>query len=106
MARIFVDNREIESPSDDHQKLVSILKRWIESQEREGFVRIADLLEREIIPLIPLWRGVLSAVAQGAGAARQAVKSLSNERAECQTYDNGMARVSLDLRPCIEIYPT
>jgi hypothetical protein len=99
MARIFVDNREIESLSDDHQKLVSLLKRLIEPREKEDFVRKADLLKREIIPLIPLWRGMLSAVAQRASVARQAVKSLSNERAECQTYDNGMARVSLDLRP-------
>ena len=50
--------------SDCHQKLVSILKRLIESQEKGNFVRVADLLKGEIIPLIPIWRGMLSAVAQ------------------------------------------
>ena len=58
------------SESDYYQKLVSILKRLIESREKENFVRIADLLEREIIPLIPIWRGMLGAVAQRAGVTQ------------------------------------
>lgn len=58
------------SESDYHQKLVSILKRLIESQEKGNFVRIADLLKREIIPLIPIWRGMLSAMAQRAGVTQ------------------------------------
>jgi hypothetical protein len=86
------------SESDYYQKLVSILKRLIESREKENFVRIADLLEREIIPLIPVWRGMLGAVAQRMGVTQQAVKSLSNESDECQTHDNSIADVPLNLR--------
>jgi hypothetical protein len=59
-----------DSESDYYQKLVSILKRLIESQEKECFVRIANLLEREIIPLIPIWRGMLGAVAQRVGVTQ------------------------------------
>jgi hypothetical protein len=98
VTRIFVDNREIEAPKD-FSSMSQILKYVEDSQEKEDFVRIADLLEREIIPLIPIWRGMLCTVAQRAGVTHQAVKSLSNESAECQTYDNGIASMSLDLRP-------
>jgi hypothetical protein len=100
MARIFVDNREIGSPKDN-----SSLKRLIESQEKEDFVGIADLLEREIIPLIPIWKGMLGAVAQRAGVRKQPVKSLSNESAECQTYDSSITSVPPGLRHYIDIYP-
>ena len=91
--------------ADYQQKFVPILKRLIESRKREDFVGIADLLEREIIPLIPIWKRMLDAVAQRAGVAKQAVKSLSNESAGCQTYDNSIASVPPGLRPCIDIYP-
>jgi hypothetical protein len=56
------------SQSDHQQKPVSILKRLIESEE--NLVQIADLLKREIIPLIPVWRGMLNAVAQRAGVTQ------------------------------------
>jgi hypothetical protein len=100
MARIFVDNREIGLPKDN-----SSLKRLIESQEKEDFGGIADLLEREIIPRIAIWKGMLGAVAQRAGVIRQAVKRLSNESVECQTYDSRIVDVSPDLRPCMDFYP-
>lgn len=93
MAMIFVDNREIGSPKDD-SSMSQILKYVDDSS-----------LEREINPLIPIWKGMLGAVAKRVGATQQAVKSLSNESAECQTYDNSIASVPLDLRPCIDIYP-
>jgi hypothetical protein len=91
------------SESNHHQKLVSILKRLIESKEKQDFVGIADLLERQINPLIPIWKGMLRAAAQRAGVAKHAVNSLSNESAERQTYDNGIASVPPGLRPCIDI---
>ena len=58
------------SESDYHQKLFPILNQLIESQEKGDFVRIADLLKREIIPLVPMWRAMLSTVAQRAGVAQ------------------------------------
>ena len=41
---------------EHHRKFISILKQLQESQERRDMVLISDLLEYEIIPLIPVWR--------------------------------------------------
>jgi hypothetical protein len=41
---------------EHHRKFVSILKQLIDSQQKGDFVMIADLLEYEILPLMPVWR--------------------------------------------------
>ncbi len=42
--------------SEHHQKFISVLKQMIDSHERGDFILIADLLEYEILPLVPIWR--------------------------------------------------
>jgi hypothetical protein len=53
-----------EVPVREHLlKFVSILKKLIGSQEQRDFVLIADLLQYEICPLIPVWKemfGIIS----------------------------------------------
>jgi hypothetical protein len=44
------------SASEHHQKFISILKQMIDSHERGDYILIADLLEYEILPLVPIWR--------------------------------------------------
>jgi hypothetical protein len=46
------------------RKSVATLKRLEESQEGGDFTRVSDLLEREILPFVPLWREMLIAMAQ------------------------------------------
>jgi hypothetical protein len=47
---------------EHHQKFVSILKLLIESQQKRDFVMISDLLEYEILPLVPVWREMFGIV--------------------------------------------
>jgi len=42
--------------SEHHNKFISVLKQLIASQEKRDFVLTADLLEYEILPLVPIWR--------------------------------------------------
>ena len=42
--------------SEHHKKFISVLKQLIASQEKRDFVLTADLLEYEIIPLVPVWK--------------------------------------------------
>jgi hypothetical protein len=43
----------------DHiNKFIAVLKQFIDSQQRGDFVLIADLLEYEIIPIIPVWKDI------------------------------------------------
>jgi hypothetical protein len=51
------------------RKFTSILRQLVESREKGDLIRIAGLLEREILPLVPFWREVFRAVAQKAGVA-------------------------------------
>ena len=44
------------SAIEHHQKFLSVLKQLIESQNKGDFVMISDLLEYEILPLVPIWR--------------------------------------------------
>ena len=45
------------------QQFVSILKQLIDSQEKRDYVLISDLLEYEILPLIPIWREMFIIIA-------------------------------------------
>lgn len=40
------------------EKFIDTLKTLIDSQQRGDFVLIADLLEYEVIPLIPVWKDI------------------------------------------------
>ncbi len=46
-----------------HDKFISILQQLVGSQEQEDFILIADLLEFEVIPMIPVWRSLLATIA-------------------------------------------
>jgi len=48
--------------SEYHKRYISALKNLIESQQKRDFVLIADLLEYEILPLVPVWRDLFGMV--------------------------------------------
>jgi hypothetical protein len=54
---------------DHHQKFISILKQLIDSHERGDFAMIADLLEYEILPLVPVWKEMFRIIEKKAGVA-------------------------------------
>ncbi len=41
------------------QKFITIMKQMVEAQERSEYILIADILEFEILPSIPVWREIL-----------------------------------------------
>ncbi len=45
--------------TEHHNKFISVLKQMINSQEKKDFVLTADLLEYEILPLVPIWKEML-----------------------------------------------
>jgi hypothetical protein len=55
------------SLEDYYQKFLSILKQLIASQESGDFIMISDLLEYEILQLVPVWREVFSLISQKVG---------------------------------------
>jgi hypothetical protein len=46
------------SVRDHIEKFIAILKQLIDSQQRGDFVLIADLLEHEVIPIVPSWKDI------------------------------------------------
>ena len=46
-----------------HQTFISVLKELIESQKKGDFSLVSDLLEYEILSLIPVWRELFGVVA-------------------------------------------
>ena len=50
------------SAAEYHQRFISILHQLVESQQTGDFVLISDLLEYEILPLVPIWKEMLGAV--------------------------------------------
>jgi hypothetical protein len=46
-----------------HQKFLSILKQLVTAQEQEDFILIGDLLEFELIPIIPVWKSLFADIA-------------------------------------------
>jgi hypothetical protein len=46
------------------EKFIDILKQLIDSQQRGDFVLIADLLEYEVIPMVPIWKDIFSLLLQ------------------------------------------
>jgi hypothetical protein len=51
---------------EHHQKFISVLKQMIDSHERGDFILIADLLEYEILPLVPIWREMFNIILEKA----------------------------------------
>lgn len=49
---------------EHHFKFVTTLKQLIDSQERSDFILISDLLEYELLPLVPKWREVFKVAAR------------------------------------------
>jgi hypothetical protein len=47
-----------------HQKFISILQQLVDSQEKGDFVLVADLLEYEILSIIPVWKELFTSIAQ------------------------------------------
>ncbi len=54
---------------EHQQKFVAIIQQLVNSQERADFVLVADLLEYEIHPLLPVWRDLFSGIARKLEAA-------------------------------------
>jgi hypothetical protein len=55
--------RDLSAP-EYYQKFISVLKQLVESQENRDFILISDLLEYEILPLVPVWREILRFISQ------------------------------------------
>ncbi len=47
---------------EHHQKFIGVLKQMIDSQEKGDFILIADLLEYEILPFVPIWREMFTVI--------------------------------------------
>jgi hypothetical protein len=57
-------------PAREHQqKFIAVLKQLIESQERSDFGLISDLLQYEILPLVPVWRELFGIVSEKVNVA-------------------------------------
>ncbi len=50
-----------------HQKFILILKQLVGAQEQEDFILVADLLEFEVIPIVPVWKALFADIAKQAG---------------------------------------
>ncbi len=63
-----VDLNEIliqEVPAQEYcHKFVSILKELVEAQEKRDFVLISDLLDYEILPLVPVWKELFGVISE------------------------------------------
>ena len=49
-------------PADHHKNLISALKAVIDAQEKRDYALIADLLEFEVLPLVPVCKSLFAAV--------------------------------------------
>jgi hypothetical protein len=59
-----------EKPAREHlQKFIIILKQVVDSQEKGDFILISDLLEYEILPLVPIWKEIFQFFSEKALAA-------------------------------------
>jgi hypothetical protein len=58
------------SVQDHLEKFIAILKQMIDSQQRGDFVLISDLLEYEVIPIVPIWKDIFSLFLQKVAVAQ------------------------------------
>jgi hypothetical protein len=56
------------SLQDHHQKFIIILKQLVESQEQGDFALVADLLEFEALPMVPVWKTLFADVSRETAA--------------------------------------
>jgi hypothetical protein len=52
------------------KKFITILKQLIDSQEKGDYFLISDLLEYEILPMVPLWKDIFSFISQKVNRAQ------------------------------------
>jgi hypothetical protein len=52
------------------QKFIEALKQLVDSQEKGDFIMISDLLEYEILPLVPVWKEIFSLILQRVNVAQ------------------------------------
>jgi hypothetical protein len=52
---------------DHHLKFIEILKHLVDSQERKDMILISDLLEYEIIPMVPVWKELFEIISNEVG---------------------------------------
>ena len=59
-----------EVPVGEHlQKFAEIVKQLNDAQEKQEYLLIADTIEYEILPIVPVWREIFEAVSQKIGQA-------------------------------------
>lgn len=46
------------SAREHHGRLLAVLKQMVSAHERQDFVYVADLLEYEILPIVPIWKSM------------------------------------------------
>jgi hypothetical protein len=67
------------SVRDHIEKFIAILRQLVDSQERDDFILIADLLEYEVNPIIPIWKGIFGLFLEKTNPEQLDFESLSNE---------------------------
>ena len=55
LATVLVDGQ---NAATHQERFLSIMKQMVEAQESADYTLISDLLEFEIIPIIPIWKGL------------------------------------------------
>jgi hypothetical protein len=58
------------SVRDHFDKFISVLKQLIDSQQRGDFVLISDLLEYEVLPIVPVWKDIFNLFSQKVAVAQ------------------------------------
>jgi hypothetical protein len=60
-----------ETPArEHHQKFITILKQLIDSHERGDLILISDILEYEILPLVPIWKEMFGIILKKVSVAQ------------------------------------
>jgi hypothetical protein len=52
------------SAREHHDRFLSVLKQMVSAHERQDFLYIADVLEYEILPIVPIWKEMFKKVAE------------------------------------------
>jgi hypothetical protein len=49
--------------AEHHRRFLSVLQQLVDSQENRDYVLVADLLEYEILPIVPTWKQIFASIA-------------------------------------------
>lgn len=49
---------------EHHTRFLSVLKQMVSAHERQDFIFVADLLEYEILPIVPIWKEMFKTLAE------------------------------------------